>query len=128
MTKPKTATSRPKKPAQTPGQAFRASVLELYVLDPSEWALLDRIAALLDVIVRLEEQITSDPLTATGSKGQVIAGPLLIVHRGHAKVLAALLDQLALPRLEQERGQVSPAGRARRAALQRWKQGGGLMP
>jgi hypothetical protein len=120
MTNPKTSRSRPKKPPQRPGERFRASVLDLYVLDPGETALLDRCAALLDIVTRLEDRIAAEDITATGSKGQTVASPLLVVHRSHAKVLAALLDQLALPRLEQEKGQPSPAGRARRAALQRW--------
>ena len=120
MTKPKTSKSRPKKPRQTPGQAFTAAVLGLYVLDPSERTLLDRIAALLDIVTRLEERIAAEDVITKGSRGQDVASPLLTVHRSHARVLAALLDQLALPRLEQEQGQPSPAGRARRAALQRW--------
>ena len=120
MTKPKASKSRPKKPAQSAGQHFRDAVLGLYVLDPSERVLLDRIAALIDVVARLEEQIAAESLTAEGSRGQTIASPLLVVHRSHSKVLAGLLDQLALPRLEQEQGSASSAGRARRAALARW--------
>ena len=119
MTNPKTS-KRPKKPRQTAGQAFRDAVLGLYVLDPSERTLLDRIAALLDIVTRLEERIAAEDVITKGSRGQDVASPLLVVHRSHAKVLAALLDQLARPRLEQERGQPSQAGRARRAALARW--------
>jgi hypothetical protein len=120
MTKPKAARSRPKKPSQTPGQAFREAVVSLYVLDPGERALLDRVAALLDIVARLEESISVGPLTAKGSRGQDVPNPLLAVHRSHTQRLAALLDQLQLPRLHQEQGEPSSAGRARRAALQRW--------
>lgn len=120
MTNPKTSKSRPKKPRQTAGQAFRDAVLGLYVLDPSERTLLDRIAALLDIVTRLEEQIAAGSLTAKGSRGQDVPNPLLVVHRGHTQRLAALIDQLQLPRLDQEQGSASPAGRARRAALARW--------
>ena len=120
MTKSKTSRSRPKKPSQTPGQAFRDAVLGLYVLDPSERTLLDRIAALVDIVTRLEERIAGEDLITKGSRSQNVASPLLAVHRSHARALAALLDQLQLPRLEMERGEPSPAGRARRAALARW--------
>jgi hypothetical protein len=125
MTKPKTAKSRKRKPSQTPGEALKDAVLGLYVLDPGERALMDRIAALVDIVARLEERIAAEDVITTGSKGQDVAHPLLVVHRSHAKVLAGLLDQLALPRLESEQGQPSPAGRARRAALARWNQGVG---
>ncbi|MDQ5875066.1 MAG: hypothetical protein M3526_06760 [Actinomycetota bacterium] len=94
--------------------------MDLYVLDPGERALLDRIAALLDIVARLEEQIAAEPLTAKGSRGQDVPNPLLGVHRGHTQRLGALIDQLQLPRLDQEQGRASPAGRARRAALARW--------
>ena len=109
MTNPKTSKSRPKKPRPTAGQAFRDAVLGLYVLDPSERTLLDRIAALLDIVTGLEEQIAAGSLTAKGSRGQDVPNPLLVVHRGHTQRLAALIDQLQLPRLHQEQGHPSPA-------------------
>lgn len=51
----------------------------------------------VDLLTRLEEQVAAEPLTATGSMGQVRPNPLLAELRGHRLLLAGLLKQLGLP-------------------------------
>lgn len=50
-----------------------------------------------DLIARMEEALEDEPLTVTGSQGQIVAHPLVQELRQHRSTMAALLRGLKLP-------------------------------
>ena len=115
----KPARSRRKSP-QSPGAALRREILEKFELTAAEAATLDQAAELLDQFRRVSAALAKQPVTTTGSRGQVVGNPLLDEQRRHADTVARLLDALHIPDDDQQEGETLTTKRARRAARARW--------
>lgn len=110
------------------GRRLWRETVDEHELRPDELLLLEKACRTADDLDRLEEAMAVEPLTTTGSTGQVRAHPLLAEIRGMRQLLAALLRQLAVPDAE-EPGAVgtvvsSTTSRARTAARARWEKRG----
>jgi hypothetical protein len=102
------------------------SVVETYVLTPSELAMLEQAARTTDELVRLEQAIRELPdLTAKGSAGQLKPHPLLSEVRAHRTLLERLTTSLALPNVDEKEGATAAQRHARRAAVARWQREAG---
>jgi hypothetical protein len=104
-------------PAGTPGAAFR----EAYEADfdsstPSDGVLVHAIADSLDLIAALEERVSQDGLTVTGSAGQPVAHPLIAELRQQRAALARLLSALGL----EDAPAMTFSQRQRQIAQKRW--------
>jgi hypothetical protein len=117
----KPARSRRRSP-ETPGDRLRTAIVSQYELDPAERLLLDQAAALADALARVNAEVAAaESLAAKGSRGQLVASPLLAAQRQHAEVLARVLEALALPATpDEEEGEGATTRKARRAAQARW--------
>jgi hypothetical protein len=105
----------------SPGDLLVEAITSTYILNPAELVLLDRAAALVDVLARLEEQIAAKKtLTQRGAKGNSVVSPLLLAQRRHSEVLTKLLNELSLPAVDEDEGDDPASRRARKAALARW--------
>ncbi len=71
-----------------------------------------------DLIARMEEALEDQPLTVTGSQGQLVAHPLVQELRQHRATMASLLRGLKLP---DDTG-VAGSNQQRSAAQARWAQ------
>jgi hypothetical protein len=115
---------KPKKPsrsrAETPGAALKRSILDQYELSAAEAATRDQAAELLDQLQRINEELARQPVTTSGSRGQIVGNPLLDEQRRHSDTLARLLDTLHIPMDGEEEGESSTTRRARKAAQARW--------
>jgi hypothetical protein len=109
-----------RKSSETPGAALRRSILDTYELSATEEATLNRAAALLDQLQRIEDELATQPVTTSGSRGQVVGNPLLDEQRRHAHTVALLLDALHIPMDDEMQGETLTTKRARRAAQVRW--------
>jgi hypothetical protein len=90
-------------------------------LDEREQALLSLAGRQADDVARLEAEIESRGVTATGSRGQPVLNPALAEVRQGRLALSKLLASLALPDLDgKPRSEASR--RAQRAAGARWKE------
>jgi hypothetical protein len=103
-------------PEPTAGEAFRARYAEQYEPDNvGEDVLVNRIAALLDQIQRMEVQLEADGFTVLGGNQQVASHPLLATVRAHSSEVARLLGRLDL------KPEAIASTRARVAADARWQ-------
>ena len=72
----------------------------------------------------LEQALRGEPLTTTGSRGQIVAHPLLAELRSERLLLSRLLAQLDVPEEGEGAGTdwntLSSSQRARKAARARW--------
>jgi hypothetical protein len=80
------------------GKRLWRNTSELYELNPTETVVLGEICHILDEITMLEAALASQrSLTTKGSRGQVVAHPLLGELRQHRAILRSLVRQLGLP-------------------------------
>lgn len=117
------AARKPRKPAGlgTPGTALWASVVEHFDLRPDEVRILTDACWEADLIDRLATGLEGEPLVIEGSKGTLVAHPLLSEVRQHRAVLASLMRQLKLPDDGNAAGAAGErSARARAAANARW--------
>jgi len=108
-------------PFTGPAGELWSSVSESYELDPAEQSILLQACRCLVELDRIDDELSSAPLTVPGSMGQPVPNPLLAAVRGHRKTLESLLRSLALPYPGQSAGVVrhplqQAAARARWAA------------
>jgi hypothetical protein len=92
--------------------------------DLAEHELLVECCRALDKCEALAAALADAPLTPKGSRGQVVAHPLLAELRSERLLLSRLLAQLAIPGLEDddpdEWDGLTASERARKAARARW--------
>ena len=124
MTKPKPTRSR-RKSSETAGDRLRQEILAEYELSPSERVLLDRAAALVDQLTRIDGEIAGSSLVTIGSAKQDASHPLIRESRNHSLALARILAELRLPDESQESGESVVSLQARRAAQERWRKAKG---
>jgi hypothetical protein len=108
------------KRSESPGDRLRSSILADFDLNAAEMTLLDRAAALVDELARIEAEMAGRPLVTAGSRGQEVADPLLREHRQHSEVLQRILEAIGLPATGEDEGESGTSQRARRAAQVRW--------
>lgn len=109
----------PKGLASAGRKLWRATV-EQFELRQDELEVLKAACGEADLIARMEEALEDEPLTVTGSQGQIVAHPLVQELRQHRATQAALFRSLKLP---DESGAV--ANQQRDAAQSRWAQSRG---
>lgn len=91
-----------------------------YDLSAHEALLLESACREIDIVERLQKELDGADLVVPGSMGQDTAHPLLMEVRMHRASFAAIIKQLDLPDVEEEKS-VSPRSRqAQAAANARW--------
>ena len=120
---------RPRVPAGLgrSGSSLWREIVGLYELRPDERRVLEQACRTADTLARLEEALTTAPLTVAGSMGQLREHPLLSEARQQRALLGRLLAQLRLPDAD-DLGDLRARERsvhARRAAQSRWAQAHG---
>lgn len=104
-----------------PGRAMWAEVTGSFDLGPDEVGALREACRTVDELADLREALRGQPMTVTGSTGQMVAHPLLAEVRRHREILAKLLERLNLPAGDEDAGVTPAQRRAQRAAQQRWR-------
>jgi hypothetical protein len=89
-----------------------------YEFRADELATLEAACREADLIARMEDDLVNEPLTVTGSTGQLVTHPLVQELRQHRTVMASLFRGLKLP---DESGN-SASNQQREAAQSRWAQ------
>jgi hypothetical protein len=80
------------------GKRLWRNTFESYELNPTETVVLTEICHIMDEIGLLEAALASArSLTTKGSRGQVVAHPLLGELRQHRAIMRSLVRQLGLP-------------------------------
>ncbi|WP_425664872.1 hypothetical protein [Agrococcus sp. DT81.2] len=97
------------------GARLWSQTVESYTLRADELEVLRAACAEADLIVRLEDALAGEPLTTSGSMGQIVAHPLISELRQHRSTLASLVRGLKLP--DESGGE---ANQQREAAQTRW--------
>lgn len=96
--------------------------LKDFDLGPAELRLLEEACREVDLIERIEAELTGAALVVTGSRHQPVANPLVQEVRQHRQTVRALLGALRLPDGEPDSWDgLSSSDRARKAALARWR-------
>lgn len=116
---PSGPSAQSKRNMKTRGSTFRATVtaaLELEDADPVWLQLLDETCRALDLVERLEENLSDQTLLVPGSRGQQTPNPLLPELRHQRAAVAKLLSQLGTDSDGETQSQ-----RQRRFAQKRWK-------
>jgi hypothetical protein len=98
------------------------SVVEEYVLDPAETALLHELCRTSDELDALTAAMAHQSPVVAGSRGQPRANPLLAEIRQHRRLAETLSAALALPMDGETLGRQRSAS-ARVAAHARWRHG-----
>ncbi|MGW7604481.1 hypothetical protein [Streptomyces antimycoticus] len=89
-------------------------------MDPDELLLLEEAAHLADELDEMGTLLANSAMLSTGSRGQVVANPLIREIRGHRLALSRILRQLGATRPgEDEQERLTPSQRGRKAALAR---------
>jgi hypothetical protein len=113
---------RPPSGLRTAGKRLWAAVVESFVLNPAEVAMLEQACRTVDELDRLERAVRSLPeLTATGSTGQLKPHPLLGEVRAHRQLLERITTALSLPDEGEDVGLRPGQRHARRAVNARWR-------
>jgi hypothetical protein len=102
------------------GRRYWDAVTGEFDLASTELELLRELCGTLDEIDLLKAVLRKDGVTTAGSKGQVVAHPVLVELRGARLLLSRLAGQLDLP---DEDGSTVPTAaslRAKKAATDRW--------
>lgn len=102
------------------GRKLWRETTNTYDLRQDELEVLKAACGEADLIARMEEALEDEPLTVTGSQGQIVAHPLVQELRQHRATQAALFRSLKLP---DESG--SASNQQRDAAQSRWAQSRG---
>jgi hypothetical protein len=103
------------------GRRFWRQVVQEWTFRPDELRILERAARLLDTLTKLDEALVGADLIMRGSRGNLIANPLLTERRLHEETLARLLRQLGLPDEDDDQGKGSRSSAARSLAMARWR-------
>ena len=112
------------KPPDGLGKAGRQlwdSVAASFVLNAGEVEILRQAAATADEIGLLAAELRGSSLVVAGYSGQPRPNPLLKIIQDHRLLLRRLVDSLALPDDDQERGMRPGQRHAQRAARGRWR-------
>lgn len=111
--------------ARGPGASLWRAVVGQYSLRADELVVLDSACRQVELVAKLERELTGSKLIVAGSKGQDVPHPLLGELRASRALVASLLRQLGLP---DEPGAERPAennsSKAQRAARARWDRKG----
>jgi hypothetical protein len=95
-------------------------VLGAYDLSPGELELLRQACRTVDLLERIDDQLSREDLTVAGSRGQQRNHPLLLASTEQRRTLDGLLNALSLPfPYEVEGRRRSPSAVA--AAQARWR-------
>ena len=87
----------PPKELKKRGKALWRSVIQVYKLDPAEYAILHEMASILDEIDRLSTILADSEPVVKGHAGQPRPHPLIGEIREHRKLVDKLAGALALP-------------------------------
>ena len=90
----------PRRPPQGLGARGRAlwrGVLAGYELNAAELEVVRELCAATDELSRLSTAVAHAPATSKGSRGQLVAHPLLAEVRAHREIIRRLTKQLNLP-------------------------------
>ncbi len=79
------------------GRVLWEATVSKYELRQDELATLKAACAEADLVERMEESLSGEPLTVFGSTGQLVAHPLVQELRQHRTTMASLLARLKLP-------------------------------
>jgi hypothetical protein len=79
------------------GKKLWRETTKTYELRQDELEALKAACGEADLIQRMEEALGDEPLTVTGSQGQLVAHPLVQELRQHRSTMASLLRGLKLP-------------------------------
>ena len=99
------------------GKRLWRDVTGKYELRPDELRVLESACRTVDMIGQLEDALVDEPATVLGSKGQVIAHPLIAEVRMQRMAFAQLLRSLKLP---DEGSSGAAVNQQRSAARERW--------
>ncbi|MBG0818200.1 hypothetical protein [Planomonospora sp. ID82291] len=102
------------------GRVLWSSVTEDFDLGHAELPLLVEACRTADELVMMRRTLAAEESTVIGSTGQPKAHPLYAELRAHRLLLGKLLDSLALPVEDQEKGLTPNQERAQKAANVRW--------
>jgi hypothetical protein len=103
------------------GMRLWDAVIKVYVLTPSELAVLAEACHTADELDRLEAAVRElSDFVVSGSTGQPKPHPLLAEVRAHRQLLQRLMEGLALPDQGQKVGLSASARHAAKAARARW--------
>jgi len=104
------------------GRRLWRAVVEDFTPAQHELELLTEACRTLDRVEALQAELADAPLTAEGSRGQLVAHPLAAELRSERQLLARLLSQLGIPEGEEgaEWDNLTASQRARKAAHARW--------
>jgi hypothetical protein len=102
------------------GLALWQHVVGEFDLQPAEAALLVQACRTVDELEAISEALADGPAVVVGSTGQPKASPLFAEARAHRVVLAKLLEQMALPEVDEDEGRTPNQLRASKAASVRW--------
>lgn len=91
--------SRPRAPEGLgeAGRRFWRGIVGAYELTPAEVELLRQAARIVDLLERIDDQLSREDLTVAGSRGQQRSHPLLFASLEQRKVLEGLMNSMALP-------------------------------
>ncbi|MGC4109448.1 MAG: hypothetical protein QM747_03270 [Nocardioides sp.] len=120
-----TLSQRPPKGLGRAGRRAWKSIATRYVLRPDELLVLESACRCADVVAKLEDDLSGQPLIVKGSMGQEREHPLLSEQRQQRALLTRLLVQLKLPDLEPgavDDQAMARSVKARAAARSRWAQ------
>ena len=113
--------ARPPEGLDAAGRRFWRSVLASYDLSPAECELLRQACRTVDLLERIDDQLSREDLTVPGSRGQQRNHPLLFASVEQRRTLGQLMNALALPMPDEIEGKKrSPA--AVKAAQARWRE------
>ena len=73
------------------------AIVGSYELSPGEVELLRQACVTVDLLARIDDQLSREDLTVAGSRGQQRAHPLVSASMEQRRVLAGLMSEMALP-------------------------------
>ena len=82
---------------QASGKAFWDNMIEHYTLGPAETVIVERLCRCLDVLGRIDRDLSDMGTVVAGSKSQPRPNPMLREQREMLKVVDQLCRSLALP-------------------------------
>jgi hypothetical protein len=99
---------------------FWRSIVAVYELSPGELELLRQAVRIVDLLERMDDQLSREDLTVAGSRGQQRSHPLVYASMEQRRTLEQLMNAMALPMPTEVEGRKrSPA--AVKAAQARWR-------
>jgi hypothetical protein len=109
------------------GKALWDNVIENYTLDPAETVILERLCRCLDVLDRIDRDLSDMGTVVAGSRNQPRPNPMLREQRETLKIVDQLCRSLALPLPGESQGKrrspdarrSAKAGRTRKSNVNR---------